>query len=74
MPSTPKCVTLVDTHPYAGLRSGRDGRVGGVEPRHLVNTSALELVHLPEAGAGHVPIEVERTIESPPPSLHTSSG
>lgn len=70
---TQVCDTLVDTHPYAGLRSGRDRRVGGVGPRHLINTSALELVHLREAGAGHMPIEVERTIESPPP-LHTSSG
>lgn len=62
---TQVCDTLVGTHPYTCLRSVRDGRVGGVEPRHLVSTSGLELVLLPGAEAGHVPSEVERTIQSP---------
>lgn len=69
---TQVCDTLVGTHPYTCLRSGRDGRVGGVGPRHLLNTSALELVHVPEAGAGLVLIEVRGQLRAIP-SLHTSS-
>lgn len=61
---TQVCDTLVGTHPYTCLRSVGDGESGWGEARHLVSTSALELVLLPEAEAGRVSSEMERTVQS----------